>query len=764
MPTYLIEGKKVRAEKPLTDAEIDEIAASVRAPTPSPAPAAPSEIPAARAPSGFFERMASVGPSVGLVDVTTPSRLTPQQLEQSAREQASAGLGLIAGPVLAAGSRALGAAIPAIQRFTAPLATAFETGGFQTGLGKETPRAVRLGARVVGGAVPGAIGGIPVGESGTGAAIGGGAALLAPPVVNILAKGTGSVIDALAGRTADVRANELIRLAANDEVNALRAAMQANPDVPASRAAANMDLPVLQALLQRAEKADPKQVVNAFRQRESQDVVNELTRIAGGPTAETARTARESAKGSLRGITTPIREEALGAARETGEVMPKLQTIAAEARADVKKNTDLVRRVSGLVNKAEDWATNWIQQRGVGEAGVRLPERVVATSTFPGQLAASGRQTTTGGPFERMVVDEGGAVARRTGAAAEASLQAGARARAAENTLQSMKDRGLQPITLNKFTGPIDRLMANPEIATDETLQQALPRVRQMFEDWANEFGVISPEAVYAIRKNGVNSIIQKLMPTADTKAQSRMAAQVLSKLRPAIDDAIVQAGGKNWPAYLESFEQGTSAIKGMELADQIRKLYANGKKQEIIDLVRGESPDVIEDLFGSGRYKISEEMAKDMPLLRRIADTAELDLKTVEQAAAGRAALRTAEQEAGWKIRLPFFTRFTTATNEAIAALEKKMKDETLEVLIRAAQSGREFNRVLDTIPAKERSAFLAQFKNRESWNKFSVAVANAARAYAVGQTGEQPDVTVERIGNQLIQQPNVNAMRPQP
>jgi hypothetical protein len=156
--------------------------------------------------------------------------------------------------------------------------------------------------------------------------------------------------------------------------------------------------------------------------------------------------------------------------------------------------------------------------------------------------------------------------------------------------------------------------------------------------------------------------------------------------------------------------------------------------------------------------------MAKDMPLLRRIADTLDLDLKTVEQAAAGRAALKTAEQQAGWKIRLPFFTRFTTATNEAIAALERKMKDETLEVLIRAAQSGREFNRVLDVIPAKERSAFLAQFKNSESWNKFSVAVANAARAYAVSQAGEQPDVTVERIGNQLIQQPNVNAMRPQP
>jgi hypothetical protein len=647
------------------------------------------------------------------------------------------------------------------------LATAFETGGFQTGLGKETPRAVRLGARVVGGAVPGAIGGIPVGEPGAGAAIGGGAALLAPPVVNILAKGTGSVIDALAGRTADVRANELIRLAANNEVNALRAAMQANPDVPASRAAADLNLPVLQALLQRAEKADPKQVVNAFRQRESQDVVNELTRIAGGPTAETARTAREGAKETLKAVTGPIREQELAAAAATGKVVPKLQVIAAEARDEAKKNVDLVRRIGVAVNKAEDWASSWAQRRGIGEAGVRLPERALATATYPGQLAASGRQTTIGGPFERVVIDEGGVIAQKMDEAAEESLRLGRKARAAESRLAALKAEGLEPITLDKFTAPINRLMANPEVATNPTLAKALPQIRQMFEDWANEFGVITPEAIVAIRKNGVNGIIQQLMPTADAKAQSRMAAQVLTALRPAIDDAIVKAGGKNWPAYLQSFEQGMSSIKGMELADRIRKLYAEGtpaSKQQIIDLVRGESPEVIEDLFGSGRYQISKEMAKDMPLLRRIADTLDLDLKTVEQAAAGRAALKTAEQQAGWKIRLPFFTRFTTATNEAIAALERKMKDETLEVLIRAAQSGREFNRVLDVIPAKERSAFLAQFKNSESWNKFSVAVANAARAYAVSQAGEQPDVTVERIGNQLIQQPNVNAMRPQP
>lgn len=751
MPTYVIEGKKVRAEKPLTDAEIDEIGASIRgapAPAATPTSTAPPSADAIPVRRGFFERFAGVGPSVGLVDVTTPSRLTPEQLEQSAREQVATGVGLVAGPALAVGSRALGAAAPVLQRVTTPLATAFETGGIQTGLTRTTPAAARVATRVAGGAVPGAITGAVVSpeEAATGAAIGTGVALLAPPVARIVAKGGGAVIDALAGRTADARANQLIRLAANDEVNALRAAMAAQPDIPASRAAADLNLPVLQALLAEAEKKDPRGVVNAFRQREAQNTINELTRIAGGPTAETARAAREAAKGTLTAVTTPMREEAFGAARKTGEVMPRLGTIAAEARTAAKEATDTVRRVSNAVNMADDWASSWFAGRGIGEPGVRLPGRVEATTTFPGQLAASGRTRTMGGPFERQVIEEGGAVARGISRAAEESQRAGARARAAESTLQSMKDRGLKPITAADLTGPISRQLRNPDIATNREASAALTRINEMLGDWTNEFGVVTPEALYAIRKNGVAGVIRELNPSMDAKAQDRLAASVLSKVKPLFDEAIEKAGGKGFKDYLTTFERGMSDIRGMELADQIRKMYKEGQKQQIVDLIAGESPDVIEDLFGSGRYKISEEMAKDMPLLRRIADTVGADLKAVQQAAAGRAALTEAQRKTSARLRFPFFTRASTAVNEVIAGLEQKIKAETMDVLIRAAQSGRDFNRVLDALPAKERSAFLSQFKNAESWSRFSTQVANAARTYGIAKTAEPTNALAPR------------------
>ena len=750
MPTYLIEGKKVKADKPLTDAEIDEIASGLKA-APAPTAEAPmAEIPAPRR----MPSLSDVGDrATGFRAQVEATGMTPEERTEAVRTGAAFAGGVALGPVLGGIVRSAATAVPAIQRFAAPVATALESGGFRTGLPATATTAQRVALRTGAGAVTGggAAALVSPEDAGTGAAVGAALPVIAAPVAKVLAKGAGAVVDSLAGRTADTRANELIRTAANNEVNALRQAMAANPNVPASRAAADLNLPVLQALLQRAEQRDPKQVVNAFRQRESQDIVNQLTRIAGGPTAETARTARESAKASLTGVTGPMREEAFAAARKTGEVMPKLQTIADDARAEVTKNVDVVRRVSNLVDRADDWARNWITgsrlvegpggkftreyvtDQGVGEAGTRLASQAQQRYTFPGQLAASGRQTTVGGPFERQVIDEGGAIAGRIERAAEESRKAGARGRAAEATLESMKARGIEPISAPKLTGSLNSLLRNPEVATNREAATAIPRVVDMVNDWTNEFGVVTPEALYAIRKNAVAGVIRELNPNMDAKAQERFAARVLTEIKPLFDDAIERAGGKGFRDYLKSVEGGMSSIKGMELADQIRQLYAKGtpeSKRQIIDLVRGESPDVVEDLFGSGRYKISKEMAKDMPFLTQLADTLDLDAKAVQQAAAGRAALTEAEKKGSVRVRFPFFTRASTAVNEIVAGLEQRMKAETLDVLIRAAQSGREFNRVLNQLPAKDRNEFLAQFKNAESWNKFSGQVAQASQA----------------------------------
>jgi hypothetical protein len=584
--------------------------------TPEAAAVPPTPVEAIPAPRrGFFERMAGVGPSMGLVDVTTPSRLTPQQLKQSAREQAAAAVGLVAGPALAVGTRAAGAALPAIQRVTTPLATAFETGGIQTGLTRTTPAAARVATRVAGGAVPGAITGAAVSpeEAGTGAAIGTGVALLAPPVARIVAKGGGYIADALQGRLADVRANQLVRETVGNEVNALRQLMAANPDVPASRIAAqhSQELPALQALLAEAEALNPTGVANAFRAAEADDVVNELSRIAGGRTSEAARISQVKAKEALTAKTTPMRQEALS------------------------------------------------------QAAPASPQPLVSA---------------------------------------------------------------------------IDEMMLTPSVKNDDFAQKVLQRVRDKV-DRATRDGVISPEDLYEIRKSGINNAITELNPGIDAKSRNNYVSGLLGNLRDKLDETMEAAGGESFKKYLKTFEAGMNDIEDTRLANRLRALYEKGtpaSKQQIVNLLSGESPEAIQRILKSRRFKLDEILVKDKALLQRIKTDLGLDLEAARQAKEGVKELARIREGASANVRFPFFTRVSTAVNAIVEALENKLSRQTMDEIINAAQSGRDFNRILNALPTKERNAFLAQFKNAESWNRFSTQVANAARTYATTQAAE--------------------------
>ena len=657
-----------------------------------------------------------------LLSVTNPVAFAKQYAVTAPEDRATAlsiGVGAATGPVVGAGLRALAPLVPRAANFLLPAAKAVETGGFQSGLAATAPKTAKIGMRVAGAAVPGAAAGAVAGgadEAGTGAAVSAGIALVAPPVAKLMAKGTGAVADAVLGRSADVRANTLVQQTIGNEINALRVAMRAQPDVPASRVAADMDLPVLQALLKSAEDADPAGVVNAFRKNETQDIANYLARMSGGATQTEARAARAGAKETLGLITTPMREEALAAAGQAGRVMPRLDVLAKEGRAAAKEAVDRVRRFVPAADRALDWAKNWSASGGARAATVGAAPRPPARYTFPGQLA------------DRADV-------RATEAAAE-SLKAGEKARAAEAWLKSWKDAGIEPLTGNTFTAPINRMLRDPDVATNDTLARALPQVRQMFEDWTTQNGTITPEAVYAIRKNGVSSIIQKLMPGQDVAAQQKMAAEILSRLRPVMDDAIEKAGGKGWKDYLRTFEKGMTQIDEMELASVLQTEWRKGTpaaKTKILNILSGQSPKTVEKIFGSGKYDIAEVLTRDKAFLAKLQSTIGLDLETAAQARAGRAPLEKIQSKRGTRLRLPFLTRTTTVTNEVLAAIEAKVGDATADAIINAAKSGRSFAQLLDALPTAERNAVLAQFKNAQSWNGFSRDVALAARSFAV-------------------------------
>jgi hypothetical protein len=593
--------------------------AQVSAGTPSEAAvAAIKPATAARAaPVGIETPAPRRGPSLGDIgDRATGFRaqvaetgMTPQERQEAVRTGAAFAGGIALGPVLGGIVRGVGAAIPAFQRAAPTVATSLESGGFRTGLPSTAGRAQQLTARAGGGAVTGggAAALMEPEDTGTGAAVGAGISTLAPPVVKAVAKGGGYIADALQGKLVDVRANALIRQTIGDEVNALRELMRAQPDAPASRIAAQMDLPVLQALLREAEQLNPTGAANAFRKAEAEEVINELARIAGGRTSQAARTAQVEAKKALNVKTTPMREKAL----------------------------------------------------------------------------------------------------------AEAS-----------------------PVPVSPLTSAIDDMLATPSVRNDDLAKRALLRLKEKIANVTDDTGVISPADLYEIRKSGINNAITELNPGIDAKSKNNYVSSLLGGLRDSLDKSMERAGGEGFKKYLQTFEAGMIDIEDARLANRIRSLYEKGNKasqERVVALLRGESPEAVQRILKSKRYEIDKILVEDQALLKSIEKNLGLDLKAGKEAVEGAAKLARIREQESVRVRFPFFTRISSAFNEAVRALEVKISNKTMDEIINAAQSGREFDRVLDSLSSGDRNFFLKHFKNAETWNNFSGQVAQASQAQVV-------------------------------
>lgn len=718
MPTYLIEGKKVKADQPLSDQEIDEIAASLR-PTEPAAPTAEqpsmrevSEIPQRR---GFLERFAGVGPSVGIVDPSIPSKLTPEQQEELAREQLSLAAGFVAGPAIGASLRGVAAAAPATQRVVTPLIPAIESAGIRTGLPTGTSRAQQIALRAAGGGVTGGAAGLPLNpeEAALSAGIGAGLAVVSPALASVAGRATGWLADLVSRRLPKTEANQLINLTVRGEMEQVRNAMLANPDAIPSRVAADLNYPTLSALLKKYEASDLDNTASLIRQNELDRFVNDMTALAGGETATAARTARGARRQEIVEETGKLREEAFAKARRTGDVMPLLEIIGSKARADAADAVDFVRRMGPAIDRANEWSKTWVASGGARPAGMPRPP---AKYTYAAELAD--------------FADE------KMGEAAARSLQAGGRARAAENTVQSMRDRGLTPIRGADIQGSLRRLLSDPEIAENAQARAGVEGVIDALGRWTNDVGVVTPEALYAIRKNAVTDAVRKLMPGADEKSVQKFAAGVISNISPKIDAAIVRAGGREWPEYLAQFGRGMDEIKRMAFFDELRVLAEKGtpaSKRKLYNIIAGEDPEFIEEVFGSGRFDVNQMVPEQRQLFEDLLVGLRADIKAGAKAKEGAAALRRAEEKVGGlRVRFPWFSRFSSIGNETVRAIESVLDEKTQDVLVYAAQSGRNFADVLATVPAKERNAVLRIFQRPEEWNNFVGQVAQAAQAQA--------------------------------
>jgi hypothetical protein len=320
----------------------------------------------------------------------------------------------------------------------------------------------------------------------------------------------------------------------------------------------------------------------------------------------------------------------------------------------------------------------------------------------------------------------------------------------AQAQLDALAAAGLKPIDTDKIVSGITAKLADPKIGPSDVNQAVLSKVANKIKEWTEiGGGVIDADALYSIRKNAVGEEIARLYPNADAKQQARFAAKLLSEIKPAIDDAIVEAGGTGWRRYLQTYETGMKDIDQQKLAALALEKF-KGSKEEFIKLVRGNNPDAVEDIFGPGSFNIFKEMGRKSGQLEDIASQLERDIKVTDRAVEGAGGLARIMGMSDAKIkRIPaFFSVTATTLNKALDVLEGKVNDQVKQILVDGMKDGKSVAELVQKLPSKDRSVVLRTLMNSKQWNPEGVTA--------------PVQLFVDRKNNLAPEQENRNSLRP--
>ena len=281
-----------------------------------------------------------------------------------------------------------------------------------------------------------------------------------------------------------------------------------------------------------------------------------------------------------------------------------------------------------------------------------------------------------------------------------------AQAAGAEKALRSV---GIKPLEGAPLADKIRSISNNPAFAENDLLEGSVQQVSDGIRRWTSEGGVINAEALDAIRKNAVNAAIAKMRPGDDATTQRNLAAGVMSKIKPMIDDAIESAGGAGWTDYLKAHTKGMQKINEKQLTGEALRLWKTDK-DAFVKLVQNESPDVVEKFLGSGKFDIAKELADDtISVLQKEAENHLTKMSVKEQVGEGGAALSQLLKQEASRFRFPSFLSFwASAGNKTLSELERNIGTKSMKQLTEAMKTPEGAANLLETLPAAERNQVL--------------------------------------------------------
>lgn len=526
---------------------------------------------------------------------------------------------------------------------------------------------------------------------GSGATIGAVGNVILPPAVSAATRAAGAIWDALVGRYGQVAAGKIARAAANGDLNAIRASVAVAPsDLTATQASAVRN-DVWDALGELASGRDQINYFSRLLERQKQERIDTLRQIAGGATQTEARAVADASKKNLNMVTEGMRSQELAAANTGGQVGRQLQARQEQLAGAASDAVEDVRRLSRAGQIAED----------TGYSGrMRLDAEAPPIVGLP---RAGGTYS-----YGKELSDLAEVMAQRR---ADDSLILGQAARFTQMQLDSLAAHGLKPIDTSRIISSLRSKLNDPSIAGQVMAEKVLTNVGRTIQKWTEKGGgIIAAEALYAIRKSAVNSEIERMLGNADPKVKQKYASALLTKVRPVIDDAIIDAGGTGWRDYLKTYATGMEQITEQKMGAKALEILEK-QPAKFESLVAGNEPKVVEKVAGT-EYDIAKVMRDKYPPMQSVAEELKRDRLIKEGAARGERGLIQLIKDHEFKWILPnWIDREIAVTNRVLAVAESHLTKSTLKALEEGMKSGRAASEMLNAMPTTDKLVVLKAF-----------------------------------------------------
>ena len=264
--------------------------------------------------------------------------------------------------------------------------------------------------------------------------------------------------------------------------------------------------------------------------------------------------------------------------------------------------------------------------------------------------------------------------------------------------------------------------------------------------------GVASAEALYALRREGLDDAITGALTGArggDISSTSARRADLLRETQMMLDDAIEAAGGTGWRQYLADYASGSETIRRQAMMGVAGRQLRNNPNA-FVNLVEGETPDVVSGVFGGNRIDLANQMnptgvgPSGMDALTSAAEqirrNQRIDVLAGEGRGAAQELIRQARNEGPISGAISLVARAlrpgtAAAMQVGSALLDAKISPQIRTALAQAYQSGANMTELLAMTPLADRAQVQRNLMNPAFWAHLQGGAVNAMTG-----NGEQP------------------------